>query len=85
MPVGLVATPKDILESPQLQARNYFVEVDHPVVGKLIYPGAPVIADGTPWTQERAPLLGEHNEEIFCDRLGYSKQELDKLRGSGVV
>ncbi len=79
MPVGIVATPKDILESPQLQARNYLVEIDHPVVGKLMYPGAPVVAERTPWAAGRAPLLGEHNEEIFCDRLGYNKQDLAKL------
>jgi crotonobetainyl-CoA:carnitine CoA-transferase CaiB-like acyl-CoA transferase len=85
MPVGIVATPEDILKSPQLKARNYFVEIDHPVVGKLTYPGAPVIANGTPWISGRAPLLGEHNEEIFCGRLGYSKQDLANLRGKGVI
>ncbi len=85
MPVGLVATPKDVLESAQLRARNYLVEVDHPVVGKFEYPGAPVIAKETPWVTRRAPLLGEHNEEIFCDRLGYSKQDLVKLRQYGVI
>ena len=85
MPVGIVATPKDILESPQLQARNYHVEIGHPVIGKLRYPGAPVIADETPWVTGRAPLLGEHNEEIFCNRLGYSKQDLAKLKEYGVI
>ncbi len=85
MPIGIVTTPKDILESPQLQARNYLVDIDHPVIGKLTYPGAPVIANGTPWTPGRAPLLGEHNKEIFCDYLGYSKQELVRLRGAGII
>jgi CoA:oxalate CoA-transferase len=85
MPVGIVATPKDILESPQLQARDYFVEIDHPVVGKLRYPGAPVIANQTPWTSGRAPLLGEHNEEIYCHCLGYSRQDLVRLRECGVI
>lgn len=85
MPVGIVATPKDILDSPQLQARNYLVEIDHPVIGKLRYPGAPVIAKETPWTVGRAPLLGEHNEEIFCHRLGYSQQDLVKLKKHGVI
>ena len=85
MPVGIVATPKDILESPQLQARNYLVEIDHPAPGKLRYPGAPVIASQTPWTSGRAPLLGEDNEEIFCRRLGYSRQDLVRLRECGVI
>ena len=85
MPTGIVATPKDILESPQLRARNYLVEIDHPAVGKLTYPGAPVIANETPWTPGRAPLLGEHNEEIFTERLGYSQKDLDKLKTHGVI
>lgn len=85
MPIGIVATPKDILDSSQLQARNYLVEIDHPVVGKFMYPGAPSMAHGTPWVTGRAPLLGEHNEEIFGQRLGYSKQDLVKLRSYGVI
>ncbi len=85
MPVGIIATPKDILESSQLRARNYLVEIDHPAVCKLMHPGAPVIAHETQWTSGRAPLLGEHNEEIFCERLGYSQKDLVKLRGYGVI
>lgn len=85
MPVGIVATPKDILDSPQLRARNYLVEIDHPVVGKLNYPGAPVIANKTPWTSGRAPLLGEHNEAILCGRLGYSKHDLVRLRELSII
>jgi hypothetical protein len=37
------------------------------------------------WTSSRAPLLGEHNEEVLCDRLGYTRPELVQLRQRGVL
>jgi crotonobetainyl-CoA:carnitine CoA-transferase CaiB-like acyl-CoA transferase len=39
----------------------------------------------TPYKIERAPLLGEHNEEIYCQRLGYTKDDLVRMKGEGVV
>jgi len=66
--------------------REYFVEVDHPVAGKLKYPGAPGKLSETPWEIERpAPLLGQHNEEIYCQRLSYAREELAKLRMGGII
>ncbi len=60
-PFGYVATAPDLLDSAQLRARRFFVEVDHPVAGKLPYPGAPFIMSSTPFQNRRAPLLGEHS------------------------
>jgi len=86
VPVGPCYNSEEILNSEQLTARNYFVEIDHPVMGKAKYPGAPYRLSLTPWhIERRAPLLGEHNEEIFCDRLGYTKQDLIKMRQAGVI
>ena len=83
---GMVQSPQEVMENPQYQHRGYFVELDHPVVGPVTYPGAPVIMSGTPWEASLpAPALGEHNEEIFRGRLGYSDDELARLRGKGVV
>jgi len=31
------------------------------------------------------PLLGEHNEEVYCNRLGYPKEELARMRGAGII
>jgi crotonobetainyl-CoA:carnitine CoA-transferase CaiB-like acyl-CoA transferase len=80
-----VATPEDLLESEQLTARNFFVEVEHPVVGRHRYAGAPFIMSETPWQTGRAPLLGEHNEEVYCERLGLSREELARLEAEGIV
>jgi crotonobetainyl-CoA:carnitine CoA-transferase CaiB-like acyl-CoA transferase len=67
-------------------AREFFVDIDHPKVGKLRYPRGPYMFSNTPWSAFRpAPLLGQHNEEIYCGRLGYSKQELARLRAAGVI
>jgi crotonobetainyl-CoA:carnitine CoA-transferase CaiB-like acyl-CoA transferase len=74
-----------LLTDPQYQARNFWIDIDHPYAGIQTYPGAPVKMTETGWKMSRAPLLGEHNQEIYCDRLGYSKEELVRLRASGVI
>ena len=75
----------DLFASEHLAAREYFVEVDHPV-GRLPYPGAPFKLSVTPWTIRRpAPRLGEHTEEILCGILGYSSEEVARLKESGAI
>jgi crotonobetainyl-CoA:carnitine CoA-transferase CaiB-like acyl-CoA transferase len=81
---GYVAFPEEMLADEQLQAREFFDAIEHPVAGRLPYPGPPFRMSETPWSTTRAPLLGEHNVEVF-DRLGVSKDELMMLRASGVV
>ena len=85
LPFGIPASAKQLLESPHLQARGYFVPVDHPATGEVKYPGAQVKFEGLPYKLRRAPLLGEHNKEVYCDRLGFSKEDLVRLRQQGVI
>ena len=86
VPFGMVNTSKDLLDSEHLKEREFFVEIDHPRTGKVKYPSAPHKFSQTPWRLDRpAPLLGEHNEEIYRGRLGYSKEELIRLRNAGVT
>ena len=83
---GVVHTPAEVLASEQYAARSYFSDIGHPVIGEATYPGAPFIMSKTPWrASSPAPLLGEHNTEIFCDRLGLSLDDLNLLTASGVV
>jgi len=83
---GVAQSPEDIVNCPQLAAREYFQEVEHPEAGRLEYPGACFDMRETPFQIRRpAPLLGQHNEEVFCRLLGYSRQELVKLREMGVI
>jgi len=86
VPLAPAYNVEEIVNSPQIKARDFFVEIDHPAIGPARYPGAPYSLSETPWRiQRRAPLLGEHNEEIYCGRLAYDKRDLVKLAQSGVI
>jgi crotonobetainyl-CoA:carnitine CoA-transferase CaiB-like acyl-CoA transferase len=83
MSSGILMTPADMLESPQLQARNFFQEVEHPSTGPQMYPGPPYQLSDSEWIQTRAPLLGEHNHEVYVGQLGLSELELTELSAKG--
>ena len=82
-----VATTADILENAQLAARKFWVDVEHPELGTSItYPGAFGICSETPPSiSRRAPLIGEHNLEIYQDELGLSREKLLVLKQAGVI
>lgn len=77
-----VFSPREIVESEQLAARDYWARVHHEDIGEsFTYPGAPFRLSATPWKQRgRAPHLGEHNHEIYCGLLGLEPQDLRRLR-----
>ena len=84
--IGALYTAKDMLSDRQMAARGFFVEADHPEIGKLQYPGVPYRFSGIPKEQpSTAPLLGQNNEEILCGDLGYTKKDLVKFREAGVI
>ncbi len=85
LPLTMVPNPQQVFEMPQHKARGYFVDIDHPIAGKFTYPGAPFKLSETPWHAGRAPLLGEHNEEVYCGRLGCKKEYLVELREEGTI
>jgi len=86
VPFAPVRNMEEVVDCRHLQEREYFIEVDHPVAGKFKYPGAPGRFSETPWAIETpAPLLGQHNKDIYCDRLGYCDEELAELRTGGVI
>ena len=85
--IAPVTTAEQSLQSPQLEAREAFVEIDHPELGGTIkYPGAFVkMSAWSPRIFRRAPHLGEHNVDVYCDELGLSRLELSALKQAGVV
>ena len=85
VPCAPVAGPQELLYDPHFKDRGFWNEMEHPEAGKLTYPGAPFKMSETPWQMGRAPLLGEHNEEIYRERLGYSRGDLVRLRQAGVI
>jgi crotonobetainyl-CoA:carnitine CoA-transferase CaiB-like acyl-CoA transferase len=83
---GGVETPMDLINSPQLGARGYFAEVDHPVAGSFKYAGLPFeFSQRERRKPQPAPLLGQHNELVYCERLAHSRQELALLRGADII
>ena len=85
--IGLVQTPLQVVESPHLEERGFFVELDHPETGPLQYPGSGFFIDGENAmnTARPAPRLGEHNAEILGGELGLSLRELGLLRAARVI
>ena len=82
---GYVATVEDLVNSQQLQSRDFFQPIEEPEAVVAAYPGHPFSIDGQPQPDVRAPRLGEHNEEIFCGRLGYSQSQLNEMIVKGAV
>ena len=66
---------------------GFWKEVAHPELGRsFVYPGEAAIYNGSPWRiSRRAPLIGEHNVEIFCTELGLSRNELSVLAENHVI
>ncbi len=86
-PWGAIRTIDEIIGDPHLEDRGFFVEVEHPELGQsFTYPGAAAIYNASPWhISRRAPLIGEHNEEILCGELGLAREQLVILAESGVI
>jgi crotonobetainyl-CoA:carnitine CoA-transferase CaiB-like acyl-CoA transferase len=83
---GLVQDPKELAECPQLAARGFYREVEHPVIGRIKCPAVLFNYSLTPYQlRHPAPLLGQHNEEVYCGRLGYSREELVRMRQLDVI
>jgi CoA:oxalate CoA-transferase len=82
---GYLATAPDLLASPQLQHRRFFSEVEHPVAGDHRVMNLPFLIDGERLPVRRAPLLGEHNREVYGGLLGLGEDVLAGLEEAGVI
>jgi crotonobetainyl-CoA:carnitine CoA-transferase CaiB-like acyl-CoA transferase len=84
-PLAFVHGMQDLLESEHLRERRAFREVEHPEAGVLAYPRGPFEMSNSPWLEGRAPLLGEHNEDVLCEIIGLERGDLPVLRAAGVI
>ena len=77
----------ELVDEGHLNDRGFWVEVPHPELDRSFkYSGPAGIYNGSPWRiSRRAPLIWEHNEEIYCGELGLQRTELAYLAESGVV
>jgi crotonobetainyl-CoA:carnitine CoA-transferase CaiB-like acyl-CoA transferase len=84
-PVGPVWNVAEVCAWEQARARGSFVEIEHPDAGGQTYPAPAYRFSGREWTGAPAPRLGEHNEAVYCGRLGYSPADLVFLTAAGVI
>lgn len=84
---GAVRAPEELLDDPHLHDRGFWKQVEHPELGRsFVYPGEAAIFSDSPWhISRRAPLIGEHNTEIYCAELGLSQGELSILAENRVI
>jgi formyl-CoA transferase len=87
VPSSLVASVRDLFEDAQVRARENIVSVVLPLLGQITMPGVVPRLTLTPGRIESAgpSTPGEHNEEIYCGRLGISSAELTRLSERGVI
>lgn len=86
VPVAPIMTISRLVEDPHIAAREMLIEQEDPRLGKVKYPGNPIKLMDTPAQfVRRAPLLGEHNEEVLRDILGYSEEHIAKMKEAGDI
>jgi CoA:oxalate CoA-transferase len=85
IPCAFFATVQDVVDSPQMQARAFLTASEHPEVGTLQYPGVPFRLGDQAVTLSAAPLLGQHNAEVFGAWFGLTPARLERLRRDGVL
>ena len=86
VPCSPVPTFDEVAHDPQLLSRGMIVEVEQPISGKVKLTGSVLKMSKTPGDKRfPAPALGEHNHEIYSGMLGYSREEIQKLKEEGVI
>ena len=86
LPVGPVQSSKEVFDDPHVAARRLLIDVPDPVLGsvKLVGPVARMSGDPEPVTRP-APLLGEHSGEILKEVLGYTEEDVARLKAQAVI
>ena len=86
IPMGAINTIAQVVEHPQVKARQALVEMDHPRAGKVQMVGVPVRLSATPGAvRTPAPTLGEHTDQVLADLLNLSPEKISALRAAGVI
>lgn len=87
IPWSPIRRPEENLQDEQWRMRATFTEVEHAELGeRFSYVGAPLLPNEVSWRQgPRAPLVGEHNEDIYCEKLGMTRDEVARLKERKIV
>ena len=86
VPCGATLNTLDLLADPHLRARGMMVEVEHPEFGPITLPGSPMKVSNSKEVPYRpAPLLGQHNAEVYAEFFGFDEAKLQELHKAGIV
>ena len=85
VPAGATLNVVDLHRDPHLRERKMIVEIEHPTRGTITLPGNPIRLSSSPTEVTSAPLLGEHNAEVYGQLLGYGEKELAELKAEQVI
>lgn len=86
IPSAPIMTIGRLVEDPHIAAREMLIEQEDPILGKVKYPGNPIKLSETPAQfARRAPMLGEHNEEVLREILHYSGEQIQAMRDAGDI
>ncbi len=80
LPFAMIMETDELPNDPQFQARGFFTNIN-----EHTFAGTPFKMSECEPVTGSAPILGEHNHEIYCDLLGYTKEEVIQLRGMGII
>jgi crotonobetainyl-CoA:carnitine CoA-transferase CaiB-like acyl-CoA transferase len=80
-----VNSPSDFMKDLHIEARGFFSAVTHPVLGTFLQAGNSFLVDGARTAPSPAPLLGQHNAEVYCGELGLGANEIAALAAEGII
>ena len=85
VPCGKVLDSIELLNDPHMRERGMIVTINHPVRGEFTMPGCPVRLEDSPAEVKPAPLLGQHNADVYKELLGIGGAELESLKAEGII
>ena len=85
VPCGPIMATEDIIKDEHLRARQMIVDVPHPTRGSFTTVGCPLKLSDSPVDVQASPLLGEHTEDILTGTLGYTAEDVQRMREAGAV
>jgi formyl-CoA transferase len=85
VPAGAVFDTSELISDPYLRKRGMFATIQHPVRGEVTMPGWPVKMSESHVPVASAPLLGQHNAEVYGELLGCTSEQLEALRAEQVI